>query len=170
MDFSQYNTSLHTITQDSKGIYHWNGTIDVRYEHKVFKILFSVMGTLCAVFIGMALYLNPRMLGVVLLTCFVIMAIVGGVCWFFNLNVGYRQQPYMMNDMYIIFGGGSRGDSPYFFKDIRKAVIYPSRFMIELFPLIGSGPVFAPPEDYEFVKEYILDHIPREADVYDGER
>ena len=56
------------ITQEN-GTYSWQGTIDVSYEHKVFRILFLVIGAVCGLFIIMALVMGGEMLGVMLLTC-----------------------------------------------------------------------------------------------------
>ena len=37
--------------------------------------------------------------------------------------------------------------------------------MIELFQAAGSGPVFVPPEDFAFVKEFILQRLPQTAAI-----
>lgn len=151
------------ITQKN-GRYEWNGTVDTGYEHKTFKIVFGVCGCLCIVFIIMALALGGDMLGVILLSDLGVMAICGGVCFLFNLNAGNRKQAYTMTEDCIIFGVG-RAQNPFFYKSIRKAVVYTSRNMIELYTLIGSGPVFADHNDFGFVRDYIIRRLPESAEV-----
>ena len=151
------------ITQEN-GTYSWRGTIDVSYEHKVFKILFTVIGAVCVLFIVMALVMGGEMLGVMLLTCLGIMAVVGGVCFLFNLNAGNRKQAYTMTEDCIIFGGG-KASNPFFYKSIRKAVVYTGRNMIELHTLIGHGPVFVDHNEFGFVRDYILRRLPETAEV-----
>jgi hypothetical protein len=55
--------------------------------------------------------------------------------------------------------------APFSFKGIRKAVVCLSRNMIELYQFLGSAPVFVPPEDFAFVRDYILQRIPETAEV-----
>ena len=151
------------ITQEN-GIYRWNGTVDVSYEHKVFKILFIVIGAVCVLFIVMALLMGGEMLGVVLLSDLGVMAVVGGVCFLFNLNAGNRKQAYTMTEACIIFGVG-KAQNPFFYKSIRKAVVYTGRNMIELDTFVGSGPVFVDHHDFGFVRDYIIRRLPESAEV-----
>ena len=37
--------------------------------------------------------------------------------------------------------------------------------MIELYQIAGSAPIFVPHEDFEFVKDFILERIPETAEV-----
>lgn len=151
------------ITQKN-GRYEWNGTVDTGYEHKTFKIVFGVCGCLCIVFIIMALALGGDMLGVILLSDLGVMAVCGLVCFLFNLNAGNRKQAYTMTEDCIIFGVG-RAQNPFFYKSIRKAIVYTGRNMIELHTLIGHGPVFADHNDFGFVRDYILRRLPETAEV-----
>ena len=152
------------ITHNENGTYSWRGTIDVGYEHKVFKIVFGVCGGMCALFIMMALVMGGDMMGVILLSCLGVMAICGGVCFLFNLNAGNRKQPYTMTEDCIIFGGG-KASNPFFYKSIRKAVVYTSRNMIELHTMLGHGPVFVDHNEFGFVRDYILRRLPETAEV-----
>ena len=39
------------MKRDENGVYHWNGTVDVPYEQKTFKIVFGVCGgSVCSSF------------------------------------------------------------------------------------------------------------------------
>ena len=151
------------ITREN-GTYSWNGIVDTSYEHKVFKILFTVIGAFCVLLIIIGFVMARDMLWVILLTCLGVMAIVGGVCFFFNLNAGNRRQAYTMTEDCLIFGVG-KASNPFFCKSIRKAVVYTSRNMIELYTLIGSGPVFVDHNDFGFVRDYILRRLPDTAEV-----
>ena len=92
------------------------------------------------------------------------MAIVGGVYFLFNLNAGNRKQAYTMTEDCIIFGVG-KAANPFFYSSIRKAVVYTSRNMIELYTSIGSGPVFVDHNDFGFVRDYIVRRLPEKAEV-----
>ncbi len=155
---------MSNIKRDENGKYRWTGTVDVSYEHKVFKIIFTVIGGMCILFIIMSLVMGGDMLGVTLLSCLGVMAIVGGVCWVFNRNAGNRPQAYAMTEDYIIFGVG-KTSNPFSFRSIKKVVVYTSRNMIELYQLVGSGPVFVSHEDFGFVRDYILRRIPENTEV-----
>ena len=41
----------------------------------------------------------------------------------------------------------------------------PSSFMIELYQIAGSAPIFVSHEDFTFVKDFILERIPETAEV-----
>ena len=152
------------MKRDENGVYHWNGTVDVPYEHKTFKIVFGVCGGICLFFLLAALLFAREYLGLMLLICLVVAAICGGVCFLFNLNAGKRRQGYTMTEDCIIFGGGKTAN-PFYFSSIRKAVVFTNRNMIELYTQVGSGPVFASHEDFGFVRDYIIQRLPEKAEV-----
>ena len=104
------------------------------------------------------------MLKVTLLSCIGAMAVAGGTCWLYKQNAGKRVQGYMMTEE-VISLKQKRYWAPFSFKKKKKAVIYPSRDMIELYQIAGSAPIFVPHEDFEFVKDFILERIPETAEV-----
>ncbi len=152
------------ITKDENGAYRWTGIVDKGYEQKAFSIALYVSGGICAVFILMGLILGGGMLGVFLLTSLAVMAVVGGACWLMNRFAGKRRQRYIMTDEFVGFRQ-RRYYAPFTYKSIKKAVVCPSRNMIELYQRAGSGAVFVPSENFEFVKDYILLHLPEKAEV-----
>lgn len=152
------------IKRDEHGTYHWIGIVDSGYEDKTFKIVFGVCGGICALLIIMSLFLGGEVVGITLLSSLGVMAVCGGVCWLFNRNAGNRKQGYIMNEESIGFYQ-RRYYAPFTFRSIKRAVVYESRDMIELFPSVGSGPVFVPHEDFPFVKDYILKRLPETAEV-----
>ena len=152
------------MTIKENGTYQWNGTVDVSYEQKTFRILFTVIGAVCILFILIGFVMARDVLGVILLSCLGVMAIVGGVYFLFNLNAGNRKQAYTMTEDCIIFGVG-KAANPFFYKSIRKAVVFTGRNMIELYTLVGSGPVFVDHNDFGFVRDYILRRLPETTEV-----
>ena len=152
------------IIKDEFSVYHWTCTIDRGYEDKTSKIAFGVCGGICALLILMSLFIGGEVAGIVLLSSIGVMAVCGGVCWLFNRNAGNRKQRYIMNDACVGFHQ-RRYYAPITFRSVRKAVIYESRNMIELFHAFGSGPVFVPREDFPFVKDYIIQRLPETAEV-----
>ena len=108
--------------------------------------------------------MGEGLIKVMLPTSLGIMAIVGGVCWLFNRDAGNRKQAYTMTEDCIIFGVG-KAANPFFYSSIRKAVVYTSRNMIELYTSIGSGPVFVDHNDFGFVRDYIVRRLPEKAEV-----
>ena len=92
------------------------------------------------------------------------MLVAGGVCFLINLNAGNRKQPYTMTEDCIIFGVG-KASNPFYYKSIRKAVVYTGRNMIELHTLLGHGPVFVDHDEFGFVRDYILRRLPESAEI-----
>ena len=156
--------SVACITQDERGLYHWTGTIDRAYEGKTCKITFGVCGGICLFIILMSLLLGSEMLWVVLLSCAGVMAVAALTCGLFSLNAGKRTQRYMMSEEGVYFHQ-RRYEALFPFKSIKKAVVYPERSMSELYQKVGSGPVFVPPEEFDFVKRFILERLPDGTEV-----
>ena len=152
------------IREDEYGTYHWTGVIDRGYEDKTFKIAFGVCGGICALLILMSFFLDGEVIVITLLSSVGVMAVCGGVCWLFNRTAGTRKQSYIMNEDCVAFHQ-RRYDAPFTFRSIRRAVVYQSRNMIELFQATGSGPVFVPQEDFPFVTDFILQRLPETAEV-----
>ena len=152
------------IARDENGAYSWIGTVDVPYEHKTFRIVFGVCGGICLFYVLAALFFAPELLGLALQIFLVVAAICGGVCFLFNRNAGKRKQAYTMTEDCVIFGAG-KAANPFFFKSIRKVVVFTNRNMIELYTPLGSGPVFVPHEDFGFIRDTILRRLPDTAEV-----
>ena len=152
------------IVPDGKGNYMWTGVIDRQFEATTFKLVFGVCGGIGLFFIIMSLVLGGDMIGVTLLSCAAAMAVAGVVCWLFAKNAGKRTQRYIMNEDSVIFCQPRR-NVPFTFRSVRRVVICPSRHMIYIHQSIGGSPVFVPPEDFTFVRDYILARIPGSARV-----
>ena len=155
---------VHGMKRDEHGAYCWTGVVDRAYEHKVFGIVFGVVGGVCALFIIMSLMLGGDMIGIVLLSCAGGMAVAGGVCWLFDRHAGKRKQRYIMTEDAVFFCQRRR-NVPFTFSSIKRAIVCPSRNMIDLYQAVGSSAVFVPPEDYEFVRDFILQRLPASAIV-----
>lgn len=155
---------MDAFTQDARGAYHWAGRIDRAYEGKSFKITFGVCGGICLFIILMSLLLGSEMLWVVLLSCAGVMAVAALTCGLFSLNAGKRLQHYTMTEEGV-FLHQRRYEAPFLFKSIKKAVVCSDRSMIELYQSVGSGAVFAPPQQFDFVRRFILERLPDTAKV-----
>ncbi len=156
---------MSSITRDGQGTYHWAGTIDEQCDKKTIRIIYGAMGGTCIVFIVMALMVNAEMLGVTLLTCLGVMAIVTAVTVPLMRASKGRQQKYEMNDEYVRYVGYGREDTRFAYKDIRKIHVYNARNMIEVKGIVVSAPFFVPHEDFGFVRDYILRRIPGNTEV-----
>ena len=153
------------ITRDERGTYRWLGTIDRESDKKTIRIIYGVIGGLCILFILMALAVNADMLGVTILTCLGVMAVVTAVALpLMRLSRG-RQQPYEMNDEYVRYVGYGREDARFRYEDIRKVRVCSSRNMLEVKGLIVTAPIFVPHEDFGFVRDYILRRLPGNTKV-----
>ncbi len=155
---------MSLITRDDQGAYHWTAKIDAGYEQKTFRIVFGVVGGICALFIIMSLTMGGDMMLPVLLSCAGALAVAGGVCWLFKRNAGNRNQSYIMTDSHIMFCM-PRANNAFAFSSTRKAMVYTSRNMIELYQPMASGPIFVAHEDFGFVRDYILQRIPADARI-----
>ena len=153
------------ITKDEKGTYHWIGTIDGQCSEKTGRIVYSVMGGLCILFIGMALIINPDMIWATLLSSLGILAIVTIVAVPYLRAMTGRKQSYEMNEKYIRYVGYGKEDAVFSYEDIRKVHVYTSRNMLEVKGAIVSAPFFVPQEDFDFVKGYILQRLPNHAEI-----
>ena len=152
------------ISRDERGNYRWVGVIDRGYEMKTFRIAFGVVGGICAFFAAASLFLGGDAAGVTLLSCAGALAVTGGVCWLFGRRAGRRTQAYVLTEDAVLFPR-RKTSAPILFRSVRKAVVCPSREMIELRHLGGSAPVFAPPGGFAFVRDYILERLPPDATV-----
>lgn len=72
------------------------------------------------------------------------------------------QERYELTDTYIKIGSG-RSSAFYRFRKIRTAAV--TKKYIELQGKITRTRVYAPAEDFNFVRSYILDRLPGECDV-----
>ncbi len=155
---------MSAINRDERGTWHWVAAVDRTYERKAFRIAFGVCGGICLLFILMSLLMDAEMLWVTLLSGLGVMAVVGGVCLLFEHSAGKRTQGYLMTEDAVSFRR-PRQIVPFPFRSIRKAVVVPSRDMIELYQAVGSGPVFVPHGDFEFVRDFILERLPDTAEI-----
>ncbi|MBR5109771.1 MAG: hypothetical protein IK099_06215 [Clostridia bacterium] len=152
------------ITRDEHGRYRWSGTVDRGYEDKACKIVLGVCGGICAFWMAVGLFLGGEMLVPVFSSTAAAMAIAAGVCWLFKRNAGKRKQSYIMTEDSVQLYQ-RRYYAPFTFRGIKRAVVYESRDMIELFQAVGSAPVFTSHEDFPFVKDFILQRLPDTARV-----
>jgi hypothetical protein len=156
---------MNTATQNEDGTYCWSAAIDSAYNKKISGIIFGVIGGLCVLFIMMCLMTNSEMLMATLLSCLAVTAVVAGIAIPLMLLSKGRLQKYEMNEDYVHYVGDGRADARFYYPDIRYVRIYTSRSMIEVKGLIRAAPFFIAHEDFEFMKNYILQRLPASAHV-----
>lgn len=153
--------NVGSLTRDEFGTYQWTGTIDREYDKKIYKIMFGWIGGACLFFIAACFWLAPEMLGVVLLTCLGVMAIVTLVTVPMVRSMSGRRQDYEMNEEYVHYvSDSSKTDTVFRYKDIRLVRVYPARNMMEIKGVIVGAPFFVPKQDFRFVRNYILQRVP----------
>ena len=163
--FSGKESLMNTATQNEDGTYCWSAAIDPAYNKKTTAIIFGVIGGLCVLFIVMCLMTNSEMLVATLLSCLAVMAVVAVITIpLMYLSKG-RLQKYEMNEEYVHYVGYGREDACFYYPDIRYVRIYTSRSMIEVKGLVRAAPFFIAHEDFEFMKNYILQRLPDSAHV-----
>ncbi len=156
---------MSSITRDEQGSFHWTGTIDRQYNRKTIGIIYGATGGMSVFFIVMAFMSYPEMIGVTLLSCLAVMAVVTVVVIPFMKAASGRQQEYEMNENYVRYVGYGKEDAVFHYNAIRRVRIFQSRCMIEIKGLVVSAPFFVSREDFGFVQSYILRHIPENAEV-----
>ena len=153
------------IERDENGTYHWVAAIDQEYDRKVIRILFGSIGGLCVLFLVVALVKYPDMFLATLLSCLGALAVVSAVALpLMRLSRG-RQQKYEMNEEYVRFVGYGKSDSYFHYKGIRRVRVNRSRNLINIKGIAVSAPFFVLPEDFEFVRNYIILRLPDSAKV-----
>ena len=154
----EYGSSLE---RDEQGTYYWTGIIDRQYDRKIYKIMFGWIGGVLLFFVGVCIYLNPAALSIVLPIFLGIMALVVLVTVVMVRLTGGGFQDYEMNEEYVHYVSASPKADTYFrYKDIRLVRVYPARNMMEIKGIIVGAPFFVPPEDFRFVRNYILQRVP----------
>ena len=58
---------------------------------------------------------------------------------------------------------GSRTEMTTEFARVRRVKVFPRRGLIKVNQLLSKNQVYAAPEDFEFVRDYILQHVPEKA-------
>ena len=154
------------ITQQPDGSYCWTCSIDAEYYRstiKPAKISFLIIAAFIMVF-GACLYFryqDPEILAIIAASDAVFLLIAFFVCWIFERISTDPQESYVMTDTFIKTGSGKT--SSYFdFKRARSLTI--SSKYLELKGQVVSKRVYVPEEDMAFVRNYIITHIPMDAE------
>lgn len=155
------------VTQRTDGAYVWYCRIDEDYNRKI-----TLSGL--RVCIGMAVFLlafgaflsyrfNDRTSFWIVAGCVAAFLLIS--FFFFGMALRLQKEPkevYRMIETDVKTGTGK--SSAYFsFKKARQVIV--TRKYIELRGKIARMRVYAPEADYDFVKSYILNRVPGDADI-----
>ena len=149
------------VTQLEDGTYCWRCEVDDSVTGFAYKLTLGVCGGICAVFIVMGLLMDPWVLKITLLSCLGVMGVAVGVVLLFKKLGGWSEY-YWMNDEYIKIGTGKSTRIMEYDK-VQRVVLTGKKISLE--KKIGKGLVFIPEEDYEFVKNYILQRVQGKAEI-----
>jgi len=72
---------------------------------------------------------------------------------------------YLMDEEAIIIRPGTKDSQYCEFASVRLARLLPNR--LELRTALGVGAITLPPEDAAFVTDFVVEHLPRQADLED---
>ena len=155
------------VTRVDDGVYRWRAKFSDGQKRKVVKITMGVCGGCCLLLLGMSFFLDGFgfMFRVTLLSCLGAMAIAGLISWLYYRSGGPVSQPYELTEEYVRYIGTSKTDTYFYFRLIRRVRICAEQDLLDLSTLLTTAPVFVPHEDFRFVEDYILNHLPESAEV-----
>ncbi len=156
------------VTRQPDGTYLWSCVTDRKLEREGQKIALRMFEGIAAVVLFIGLFLTVRndygWTGVLITvgSAAGILLITIGVIHGENSMPGERRCTYRMSESGIRNGTGSRA-ATYVFQDTKKVII--GRTYIEMQAGFGAFRAYAPEEDMSFVRNYIMSHIPGDAEV-----
>lgn len=180
------------VTLGEDGVYRWSYEMDMYRNHYLRNVLLKVTGVICLVcyLFLMFLFLNGHSLtpGIALgaLACFLgfmllvlagyyLAAVImhGRYLLRFEMNeeaimlVRNPSTQAMMDTIARAFGSGAMRNAANsgltFFKDVRGMKERRHYDAFNLRTLFGANQIWICPEDYEFVRDFVRDHIPQSA-------
>ena len=149
------------VTQLEDGTFCWRCHVDSSVTGFAYRLAFGVCGGICALFILMALFMDPWVLKITLLSCLAAMAVAAAVVLIFR-RLGSWYEFYWMNDAYIRIGTGKSTRIMEYDK-LQRVVL--TNKTIRLEKNIRKEIVFIPEGDYDLVRHYILSRIPETTEV-----
>ena len=160
---------MSKITQEEDGSYHWSCSIDKDDHQKAGRRgLWGVVITCAAavlIFLITSHGTNAQNdLWILLLVIGVILVIALPLLFLWNSAEDPHEQ-YVMTEDYVKSGYGKSAVFSQF-KNMQE-VIVTARY-IELKDKQYNNRVFIPPDDMDFVREYILQRIPEDAVIHRG--
>ena len=154
------------VTRGPDGIYRWHYVISQKQNRHGLRITLIVMGALCVFLMGMGLTMGRDAFLVILLSCGGVMLITGLICWLFDrLSKNGVPQAVELSEDYVRWVGRGRTDFYYHFRGTERVRVLAADEIIEIRQLLGVMQVYVPREDFGFVQDFILRHIPPDTNV-----
>ena len=157
------------ISREPNGIYKWTCSIDVDYYRSGMW-----MGIKACIGIAVFLLVFGAFLAVqyrdwtnflIVAGCDAVFLLITFVVFKLALSAEDPLERYEMSDVYIKSGYGK--SAVYFDYDKAKEAIFSPHY-IELHRGVKKIRVYAPEEDFEFVRGYIMSHLPGECEIRYG--
>lgn len=154
------------VTQMSNGAYRWTCALSREYERKTYRISMIACSVIAAFILVMgacicAMQRQWDSLWVFFLCDAVFMLIAFLICWGLNRLPGSVHQVYELTEEHIRLGTGKNTQ---FFSFHRTKQVTVRDNYIDLKGAMYHPRVFVPPEDFPFVRDFILERVPDSAE------
>ena len=157
-------TYTDRVLRGEDGVYRWRGKVSMESQKRTIRLVLGIMGGFCLFFLLMALWMDGSMLLPTLLACLGVMAVTGLCCLLLRPR-DTAVQPYELTEEHIRYVGTGRSNAYMPYKNIRRVRIRPAACRIDVKGAVVGFPVFVPPEDFVFVRDYIRLRLPSDARV-----
>ena len=154
------------VVRGEDGVLRWSGAIDKKHQRVAYRIVLLACGGALLFFVLASLVINPEMFGVTFLICLGVMAIPALVCFVFDrLTPDPQFQAFELGEDFIHWVGYGKTDFIYSLRSIRRARVKTAEHMIVLTCIPGVMHVYIPPEDFSYVRDFLLLRLPATAKI-----
>ena len=143
------------MMEAENGVYRWRGRVGKAYRVNVTKVVLCTCGGISALLIAFAAMLDMELMPLTLLCCGIAMLIAIVVCLLQGKNTE-QWECYEMREEGIL-SGVRRNASWMAFRDV--LYVGTGDGIIELQGRHRKMTVFVPPEDFDFVRDYIAKRV-----------
>ena len=156
------NTFTERVTLGQDGAYRWKCQADRSYEKRDYKRAILILLIIAALCLSGSAIINPQFMLVVIPVIVGFLVVAALLFFLMNRISGRTWQQYVMNGQSVQIINASVSVFRKF-RDITEVVCFPE--YLELHEKGGTAKICVPPEDYAFVKDYILFHTLGKATV-----
>ena len=156
------NTFTERVTLGQDGAYRWKCQADRSYEKRDYKRAILILLIIAALCLSGSAIINPQFMLVVIPVIVGFLVVAALLFFLMNRISGKTWQQYVMNGQSVQIINASVSVFRKF-RDITEVVCFPE--YLELHEKGGTAKICVPPEDYAFVKDYILFHTLGKATV-----
>ena len=156
------NTFTERVTLGQDGAYRWKCQADRSYEKRDYKRAILILLIIAALCLSGSAIINPQFMLAVIPVIVGFLVVAALLFFLMNRISGKTWQQYVMNGQSVQIINASVSVFRKF-RDITEVVCFPE--YLELHEKGGTSKICVPPEDYAFVKDYILFHTLGKASV-----